>query len=177
MRQRPQHECSWVKSFPRSHRSCFPLPRRLFLARWLLVAFVAAVALLSVFVAVLPRAASAGTVMSDYFTGDAALNTALWEVNGQAASAALPNFDSPAATLVAPDPSFSSAGMEMSGVTSDYQQGGIQSVQSFSASLTLTATVTPEAVGSGAFQLSLTSANGGSGVSIDGGSAASPGCW
>ena len=111
------------------------------------------------------------TVLTDNFTQDASLNGTLWIVNGPVATAALTNFDvSPTATVVTPTATFSSTkGLGLNGAAGGYQEGGIQSVQSFSPPFTVTVQAQTSSIGAGAIQLAISSSNGGSGVSIVGG--------
>ncbi len=98
------------------------------------------------------------------------LDTAVWTVNGSAARAALANMDSPRARIVQPTLSFSpTLGLGITGIDGTYEQTGIQTVKPFRPPFTVRATVMTTAVNSGAFQLLVTSADGGRGVSLVGG--------
>ena len=89
------------------------------------------------------RAASASpltSTLSDDFTHDSTLNSALWQVNGPVASN-FSNDNCPGCTLIPLTPSFSSAGMEIASANGSSEVGAIQSIANFSAPLTLTALV------------------------------------
>ncbi len=101
------------------------------------------------------------------------LDTAVWTVNGPAARAALANMDVPRAQIVQPTLSFSPAlGLGMTGINGTYEQAGIQTVTPFRPPFTVSATVMAAEVTAGVFQLVVTSADGGRGVSLAGGQGA-----
>ena len=101
------------------------------------------------------------------------LDTAVWTVNGSAARAALANMDKPRARIVQPTLSFSpTLGLGVTGVDGTYEQTGIQTVQPFTPPFIVKATVMATAVNAGAFQLLVTSADGGRGVALNGGQGA-----
>jgi|GEM_PF-4204507 len=101
------------------------------------------------------------------------LDTAVWTVNGSAARAALANMDTPRARVVQPTLSFSpTLGLGMTGIDGTYQQAGIQTVKPFRPPFIVNATVMATVVNAGAFQLLVTSADGGRGVALAGGQGA-----
>ena len=77
--------------------------------------------------------------LSDNFTNDSSLNMALWTTSSSQLSNLAGDFSS---TLIGPTLSFSAAGMNFSGVSGDYEIGGVQSLASFQPPFTLTTTVT-----------------------------------
>jgi len=116
--------------------------------------------------------ASASTnLLFDNFKSDNSLNSSLFVVNGPVAVAALTNFDAnPTATIVTPAIAFSpSLGLGVGAPAGGYQQGGIQSVQSFTPPFTLTASGLATSISAGVLQLAISTQNGGSGVDMDGG--------
>jgi hypothetical protein len=98
---------------------------------------------------------------------DSSLNSQLWSVNGPASTAALTNFASPPAAIVAPELSFTSDnGLEISGIGHDYHQTGIQSISNFRPPFTVTAACMSAASHAAPVELAVTTADGGAGIAI-----------
>jgi hypothetical protein len=101
------------------------------------------------------------------------LDTAVWTVNGSAARAALANMDAPRARIVQPTLAFSpNLGLGMTGIDGTYEMAGIQTTKPFRPPFTVNATVMATAINAGAFQLLITSADGGHGLALVGGQGA-----
>src|SRR5580658_8334568 len=94
--------------------------------------------------------------LSDQFTNDSSLNTSLWTTSSSLLSSLASDFSS---TLITPTLSFSAAGMNFSGVSSDYEIGGVQSQASFQPPFTLTTTVTAIQAHGNSYELFLVNAN------------------
>jgi hypothetical protein len=92
----------------------------------------------------------------DNFTKDSSLNAALWTTSSSQLSTLAGDFDS---SLITPALSFSAAGMNFSGVSGDYEIGGVQSQASFQPPFTLTTTVTAIQAHGNSYELFLVNAN------------------
>lgn len=77
----------------------------------------------------------------DNFAADSSLNASLWTNQSSILSALAIDTSSPANTFLTPTLSFSSAGMQMTGVNGHYQFAGIQSLAAFAPPFTLSTTV------------------------------------
>lgn len=112
-----------------------------------------------------------GVLLADTFTQDSSLNASEFVVNGSVAVAALTNYDqSPTATIVSPNITFSpTLGLGIDGVSGQYKQAGVQSVESFTAPFTVTATGVATSIDASVLQLGISTQDGGAGVSIAGG--------
>ena len=105
--------------------------------------------------------------LSDDFTHDTSLNANLWAISGPVAL----NFSGnncPACSYTSLTPSFSSAGMEIANVNVSSEVGAIQSVQSFSPPLTVTALVKGLVSNGHPFVFGISSQNASSGVQLTG---------
>jgi hypothetical protein len=106
-------------------------------------------------------------LLYDHFTADKTLDLSLWSINGPAARAALPNFESPPAAVVDPKAICDEQnGLSLSGVDDNGRQGGIQSVESFSPPFTVTALCNATSIHGDALRLALSTSDGRSGVSL-----------
>lgn len=111
---------------------------------------------------------STTALLTDNFTQDSNLNSSLWSVitNSSAPGDYIADFDCPPGSIISPTLSFSSSGMEMTGVSGSYEQGGVQSVHSFSPPFTATAQVEASQIGSGAIQFDIINSSGSSGINF-----------
>ena len=134
----------------------------------ILVAVVSLLVLTPLGAAAATSRAPLATVLSDDFTQDTSLNSALWQVNGSVGVAfAIDNC--PACANITLQPSFSSTtGMEIAQADAISVVGTIQSVSSFAPPFTVTAVVTATVANGHQFVFGITSANAGSGVQITG---------
>lgn len=123
-------------------------------------------------VAVFPETRAEQTLLNDNFTTDNSLNSNLWQTNGPvgtaifagAKSAVDAGYGGNLFTLVDPNPSFSSQGMCISSINEPFRMTTLESVNFFSAPLTLQATVKATQGGGVAFCMWLA----GNGASLGG---------
>jgi hypothetical protein len=156
-----------------SHRAALgPKPALSSSSRWRPATMVAALSLCIIggSVALWPQFKPETTSAPSLDGAEVGLDTAIWTVNGPAAKAALANMDTPRARVVQPTLSFSpTTGLGMSGIDGTYEQTGIQTVTPFRPPFIVSATVMATTINAGAFQLLVTSADGGRGVALIGG--------
>jgi len=111
--------------------------------------------------------ATQAQTLADDFTNDTSLNAALWEVNGPVALS-FSGENCPGCSVVPLTPTFSSAGMKIASVTGSLEVGAIQSVQSFTPPLTVTALVEGIVSDGHPFVFGVSSQDSTSGVQITG---------
>jgi MFS transporter, DHA1 family, multidrug resistance protein len=110
---------------------------------------------------VLPNATADQTLLNDNFTADNGLNPSLWQSNGPTGTAIFSGikqavdsgYGNDYFSLIDPSPTFSSQGMQISSVNQPFRMTTIESVNSFSAPLTLQASVFATQSGGCAFCL------------------------
>ncbi len=95
----------------------------------------------------------------DSFTSDSSLNTTLWTTNSQFLESLAAASSSPPASFVTPQLSFSSSGMEMTGVDGYFQTAGIQSLMTFTPPFTVQANVMGTEATGNPFELFLASSD------------------
>jgi len=105
-------------------------------------------------------------LLSDDFTHDTSLNASLWQINGPVGSAMGP-YDV-GTSIVALEPSFSSAGMEIEQVNASQEVGTIQSVESFTPPFTASAVVEGSISNGHTFGFAISSGNASAGVLVYG---------
>ncbi len=95
----------------------------------------------------------------DNFTTDSMLNGSLWTNNSSFLSNLANASSSPPATFVVPILTFSHLGMEMTGLSQDYETTGVQSLATFSAPFKVATTVEPTQGTANPFEIFLANAD------------------
>ena len=108
------------------------------------------------------------TLVSDDFTQDTALASTLWEINGPVGSAFGPDDVGSSCPLTQLEPSFSTAGMEISEITEKCEVVTVQSLESFAPPFNLTAVVEGTVSNGHTFVFAIASEDAASGLAIIG---------
>lgn len=109
-------------------------------SRW----FFCSIALAAVMLSGNRAVAQGSTLLVDNFTKDSSLRTKLWTKSSTFLDSLAAASSSPPASFVVPQLSFGSkSGMQMTGLTEDYQTTGVQSLSTFAPPFTVLAYVTP----------------------------------
>jgi Double zinc ribbon/zinc-ribbon domain len=158
---------------PEAPASSLPVPQKPLLKAWWVWVFAAAIVAgfgAYMIPRYLPRPVPANaSILVDNFTGDQALNSGLWVINGPTGNAVGPGLTSPASALARPTLTFSSQrGLGIGGVEESSQLATIETAASFDPPFTVNTNIMPTVRNGSGFGLIVSDGSGQNGVGITG---------